>query len=188
MIQLIKVCEKIRWYKVKHTLRSCGNKSDMGMFFIIKGANHITIGSDCHFGRYTELAVWNDDARRKSKSDPEMMIGNNVNMAGNCYISCSNRVEIGDGCLLGMNTFISDNLHGEPSDREIDIEPNIRTLYSKGPVVLEENVLTGRNVCIMPGVTIGRGSIVGANAVVTHNVPPFSVVAGVPAVVLRKLV
>ena len=95
---------------------------------------------------------------------------------------------IGDGTLLGRGTFITDNSHGKnESVEELRILPNNRELYSKGPVNIGRNVWTGTNVCIMPGVSIGDGAIIGANSVVTHDVPAESVAVGAPARVVRSL-
>ena len=58
---------------------------------------------------------------------------------------------------------------------------------SKGPVVIENDVWIGEGVCVMPGVRIGRGAVIGANAVVTQDVPANSVVGGVPAKLIRSL-
>jgi acetyltransferase-like isoleucine patch superfamily enzyme len=55
------------------------------------------------------------------------------------------------------------------------------------PIRLERNVWIGFDACVLPGVTIGEGSIVGAKSVVTQSVPPFTVVAGNPARVVRTL-
>ncbi|WP_443197883.1 DapH/DapD/GlmU-related protein [Pseudobutyrivibrio sp. OR37] len=65
--------------------------------------------------------------------------------------------------------------------------PNKRKIRSKGPVIIEKNAWIGRNVCIMPNVVIGEGSIVGANSVVTHDVPPYSIVGGVPARIIKEI-
>lgn len=62
-----------------------------------------------------------------------------------------------------------------------------RSMYSKGPVVIGNNVWLGNNVCVMPGVTIGDGAIIGANSVVTHDIPAYSVAAGIPAKVIKQL-
>ncbi|MBQ7870222.1 MAG: hypothetical protein IJ355_07850 [Prevotella sp.] len=68
-----------------------------------------------------------------------------------------------------------------------DIHPQHRPLTSKGPVVIGNNVWLGNNVCIMPGVTVGDGAIVGANSVVTHDIPPHSVAAGIPAHIIKQM-
>ena len=60
-------------------------------------------------------------------------------------------------------------------------------LYRKGPVVIEDNVWIGEKASIMPGVHIGKGAIIAANSVVTHDVPAYAVVAGVPAKIVKQL-
>jgi acetyltransferase-like isoleucine patch superfamily enzyme len=81
--------------------------------------------------------------------------------------------------------FITDHYHGTTGADDLAIPPLERKLFFKGPVVIEENVWIGEGVAIMPDVTIGKGSVIGANAVVTKSVPPLSVVAGAPAKVIR---
>jgi acetyltransferase-like isoleucine patch superfamily enzyme len=58
---------------------------------------------------------------------------------------------------------------------------------TKGPTVIEDNVWCGANVVITSGVTVGRRSVIGANSVVTRDLPPFSIAAGSPAKVLRVI-
>ena len=112
-------------------------------------------------------------------------------MVSNCQVSCADRVEIGDGCLFGDNVFVTDNFHGGISGSsaraELDTPPALRRLSSKGAVKIGKNCWLGRNVCVMSGVTIGDGCIIGANAVVTHDIPAYSVAGGVPAKVIKKL-
>jgi acetyltransferase-like isoleucine patch superfamily enzyme len=60
-----------------------------------------------------------------------------------------------------------------------------QSLTSKGDIVIEDDVWLGLHVCVMDGVTIGRGAVVGAGAVVTQEIPPYAVVGGVPARVIR---
>lgn len=103
------------------------------------------------------------------------------------HISCVNKVVIGNNVRMGKKVFITDNAHGASERSLLDIRPNLRPLYSKGPVIIEDNVWIGEMVCIMPGVTIGHGSIIGANAVVTKDVPPYCVVGGNPAKIIKQL-
>jgi acetyltransferase-like isoleucine patch superfamily enzyme len=65
--------------------------------------------------------------------------------------------------------------------------PSERDLYSKGSVTIEDNVWIGDKVTILPNVRIGEGSVIGANSVVTKDIPPFCVAAGNPAKIIRKL-
>jgi len=80
---------------------------------------------------------------------------------------------------------ITDNAHGASNFDLLSIAPNKRPLYSKGPVIIEDNVWIGEKASIMPDVHIGYGSIVGANAVVTRDVPPYCVVIGNPAKIVK---
>ena len=86
-----------------------------------------------------------------------------------------------------MFSIITDNFHGSNTLAELVIPADERKLYSKGPVIIGNNVWTGRNVCIMPGITIGDGAIIGANAVVTKDVPANSIVGGVPAEIIKTI-
>lgn len=114
-------------------------------------------------------------------------IHDNVSLGYNCQINACQQIEIKSGCLFGSNVFITDHFHGSGISLEIEIPPANRDLYSKGPVVIEENVWIGQNVSIMPNVTIGKGCIIGANSVVTHSFPPNSILAGVPAKIVRRI-
>ena len=60
-------------------------------------------------------------------------------------------------------------------------------MYSKGPVIIEENVWIGDKVTILPGVTVGQGAVIAANSVVSKDVPAFSVVGGIPAKVIKNI-
>ena len=82
---------------------------------------------------------------------------------------------------------VTDNSHGVTTIDDLSKAPHMRKVISKGEVVIEENVWIGDKATILPGVHIGKGAVVGANAVVTKDVPPFSVVGGIPARVLHRV-
>ncbi|MGI6220066.1 MAG: acyltransferase [Bacteroidaceae bacterium] len=96
-------------------------------------------------------------------------------------------IRIGNGVRTGPNVLITDNAHGASVAELLETAPNLRPLSSKGPVVIEDNVWIGTKSSIMPGVRIGRGSIIAANSVVTHDIPPYCVAAGAPARVVKKM-
>jgi acetyltransferase-like isoleucine patch superfamily enzyme len=93
-------------------------------------------------------------------------------------------VEIGDHCMLANGCFVSDGSH-----RFDDPETPVpwQGFTTKGPTRIEDNVWCGAHVVVTGGVTIGRRSIIGANSVVTHDIPPYSIAAGVPARVVREV-
>lgn len=112
---------------------------------------------------------------------PQLIIGNEVSMNFRCHIGVVNQVPIGNDVLIGSNVLITDHSHGFNDERDVMQSSGARVLYSKGPVVIEDRVWIGENACILPGVTVGHHSVIGANTVVTHDVLPYCVVAGSPA-------
>mgnify|MGYP002530840521 CR=1 FL=1 len=182
-----KLIWKIKWKIKKKELKKCGAKGYMGEGFKLISPQYISIGEQFHAGRDCQLCAFDSYQGKKHENSPEIIIGNQVTITDRCYISCINKIEIGNGCLFGINTFITDNYHGKGLLEELKIPPNQRKLFSKGPVIIGSNVWTGRNVCIMPGVKIGDGAVIGANAVVTHDIPANSVAAGVPARIIKQI-
>ena len=112
-------------------------------------------------------------------------IGNNVNISDYVHIASLLSVKIGNGVLIGSKVLITDHSHGDVKkiikEGIGSIPPNLRTIISKGPVVIEDNVWLGDGVCVIGSVNIGEGAVIGANAVIVKNVPAFTVWGGVPA-------
>jgi acetyltransferase-like isoleucine patch superfamily enzyme len=107
-----------------------------------------------------------------------LRIGNDVGINHGTEIEAWHEVRIGDNTLLAPNVSILDH------DRH-EIEPGAS--MHRGPVVIGNNVWLCRNVCVMSGVTIGDGSVIGANSVVTRDIPAGVFAAGAPAKVIRQL-
>lgn len=118
---------------------------------------------------------------------PSLEIGNKVSIGEYSHITCANKVVIGNGVLTGRFVLITDNSHGNSTKDVADIAPLAREIHSNGPVFIGDNVWIGDKATILPNVTIGKGSIIAANAVVTKDVPEYSVVAGVPARIIKTI-
>ena len=118
---------------------------------------------------------------------PSIIIGENVSVQRNCHIGAIDRIIIGNGVLMGSNILITDHAHGDTSKEQNSLAPGARPLYSKGPVVIGNNVWIGDNAVILPGVTLGDGCIVGAGAVVTKSFPAGCVIGGNPAKLIKKI-
>jgi acetyltransferase-like isoleucine patch superfamily enzyme len=111
-------------------------------------------------------------------------IGDCTSIAGYCVLSAAVRVSIGRGVLFARNVYIADHRHGfQLADRAILDQP----LEDLRAVVVEDDAWLGQNVVLLPGVTVGRGAVVGANSVIREDVPPRCVVAGAPGRVVRQL-
>ena len=170
---------------IKYEFHSCGNACFFGRFIQLHGGKFIDIGNHVTMGRGLVVEVY--DKYQEQHFTPSIRIGNYVNIGDYSHLSCINGIIIKDNVRMGRKIFITDNSHGASDRNLLDTRPNIRPLASKGPVIIEENVWIGEMSCIMPGVTIGRGSIVAASSVVTKDIPPSCVVAGVPAKVVKQL-
>jgi len=114
-------------------------------------------------------------------SGGRLEIGESVFINYGCSISANAFVRIGDRCSIGTYVIIMDNdFHQTDPERREERPPS-------APVVLEENVWLGARVIVLKGVTIGHDTTIGAGSVVTRDIPPRCVAAGVPARVIRKL-
>lgn len=173
-------------YQVKLRFRNFGNNSNLPSQNIIHNPQYISIGKNFNALFNLRIEAWDSYAGKQFL--PEIIIGDNVNMNTDCHIGCINKVVIGNNVLLASRVYISDHSHGKLNGEELSIAPAHRELFSKGAVIVEDNVWIGEGVCVMPGVTIGRNSIIGANAVVTKDIPANSIAAGIPAKVIRSLV
>lgn len=142
----------------------------------LRGLKWISIGCNTVIRKDIQLTAW-----KVNNITPHISIGNNCCIREGAHITAINNIEIGNNLLTGTNILISDNSHGISQRESLDIPPYKRELFSKGKIVIEDNVWIGNNVCILGNVRIGKGAIIGANAVVTHDVPPYSIAVGIPA-------
>ncbi|HLF51218.1 acyltransferase [Flavobacterium sp.] len=165
--------------------KKVGHNFKLEQDFRILGPEYIEIGND--FVSLQRFRLEALDQYNGEKFSPKIIIGNNVTFNTDCHIGCINSIVIEDNCLFASRVYITDHNHGDTSEAMLNIAPNMRPLISKGPVLIKRNVWVGEGVCIMPNITIGENSIIAANAVVTKNIPANSVVAGVPAVVIKKI-
>lgn len=106
-------------------------------------------------------------------------VGKNVFINSGCHFQDQGGITIGDGVLIGHNVVLATLNH--------DFSPKKRSTLHPAPIVIGENVWIGSNATVVPGVTIGNGSIIAAGAVVTKNVPENVVAGGVPAKIIKIL-
>lgn len=106
-------------------------------------------------------------------------IGKNVFINMGCKFQDQGGIFIGDGTLIGHNVVLATLNHA--------MSPKERSTMIPAPIRIGENVWIGANATILSGVTIGDGAIIAAGAVVTKDVPKNTIVAGVPARVMREI-
>jgi acetyltransferase-like isoleucine patch superfamily enzyme len=134
----------------------------------------LTLGEHAYF----EPGVWLvSDAGR-------IDIGAGALLNLNVMVAAMDRVSIGDHCMLANGCLVTDANHRfDDPDRPVPWQG----FTSKGPTVLGDNVWLGANVVVTSGVTIGRRCVIGANSVVTTDIPEFSIAAGAPARVIAPV-
>jgi acetyltransferase-like isoleucine patch superfamily enzyme len=161
------------------------NRANISYPSYITGAQFIKIGKN--FIGHTGLRINCISSYAGITTKPELIIGDDVIFNYRCHIGCINRIRIGDRCLFGSNVMIIDHSHGSFSPEDIVIPPFKRKLFSKGPIVIENDVWVGENVCIMPGIHIGHHSVIGAGSVVTKDIPAYSLAVGSPAKIIKTI-
>ena len=113
-----------------------------------------------------------------SEFGKNLQLGKDVFINLGCRFQDTGGITIGDGTLIGHGSTLTTLNHAIDPARRADMRP--------APVVLGRHVWLGAGVTVVPGVTIGDGAVIGAGSVVTKDVPADTIVAGVPARVLRS--
>ncbi|MEZ9201799.1 DapH/DapD/GlmU-related protein [Vibrio splendidus] len=112
--------------------------------------------------------------------------GDNVQINDNVHIAAGKKISIGNDVLIASRVFITDHNHGSfPEESEFST-PVSRRKLSFSSVIIHDNVWLGEGVFVMPGVVIGRNSIIGAGAVVTKSIPDNVIAVGNPAKIIKK--
>ena len=114
---------------------------------------------------------------------PKIIIGEGTWVGKHCSIAAIDRVEIGKHVLFAGYVHMTDHSHGY-EDITSPISP--QPLFSKGPIIIEDDCWLGFSCEILSGVHIGKHSVVAARSVVTKDVPPYSIVAGNPARLIKQ--
>lgn len=133
---------------------------------------------------YLELGnlvrIWSNVFRTRLAVGPDakLIVGNNCRLNGTT-IAATHHVKIGNNCRLAPFSHIMDSDYHDLNNRELPGQ--------QAAVILEDDVWIGTRSMVLRGVTIHRGAVVASGAVVTKDVPPYTVVGGVPAKVIRKI-
>lgn len=162
----------LAWVRVRHRRAHFGPLCDIGRGFrLVMGRDAaVSIGPRCSFDRFTTLEVAGS-----------LSIGSDTVIGHDVTIATRSRVSIGCDCLIAELVSIRDHDHGT-RDEQVPMRSQPERVAA---VNIESDVWLGSKVTVLRGVTIGSGTVVGANSVVTKSLPSGVVAAGVPARVIR---
>lgn len=166
-------------------LKFTGENIFLGRSVKIEHPEFVSLGDRVYLSDYCWLSVLATNYQVGSPNvslKPALSIGDGTYIGRFGTIACMNRVEIGNNVLISDRVFIGDAEHGHSRK---DIPINSQYMHSTGPVEIKDGTWIGIGVSILPNVRIGRNCVIGAGAVVTHDIPDFSVAVGVPARVIK---
>lgn len=174
---------KLLFFKI-NTFFIFSNARIIRLPFRLRGKKYIqidkglTTGYNCRFDAFD----FNELGKKL------IIIGKDVEINDDVHIAAVENVQIGNNVLIASKVYISDHDHGsykgEIQDSPLS-KPSDRKIYSS-PVIIEDRVWLGEYVCILKGVKIGEGSIIGAMSVVTKDIPAYCIAIGSPAKVVKK--
>ena len=192
MLRLIKkTIHKIRIEQFRKGFYHIGSGSGFGVIGYgdtcrIWDCSRISIGNNTWIGRNSVIQVigsYPDSEAGGQQFHSSLWIGDDVHCTESLRVLCAGNMAIGNHVLIAPNVFICDNNHG--------LDPTKEDGYRRQNLTVEDvkicdGVWIGQGAYIMPGVTIGEHSIIGANSVVTHDIPAYSIAAGSPARVFKR--
>jgi tetrahydrodipicolinate N-succinyltransferase len=147
---------------------------------LIANPEKIFLGDNVNLGQGCCLLAFKEHLNQNF--DPVIKIGNNVSATANLQISALQSVVIEDDVMFASNIFVGDHMHGYKNANIPYKDQPCRV----SPITIKKGCWIGQNVIVMPGVTIGGFSIIGANSVVTRDIPEQSIAFGAPARVVKK--
>ncbi len=165
----------------KLRLGKLGYRSIIGRVCNLENPHRIFVANEVRILPGARIEVIQYKNKHLNKHSPSVIINDNVNIGHNFFLTCAAEIEIGKGTLISDTVAIIDNKHVHESIYE---SPNHEGIKS-APIRIEKNVTIYRCSTILAGVTIGEGAIIGAHSLVNSDIPPFSIVAGTPAKVIR---
>jgi acetyltransferase-like isoleucine patch superfamily enzyme len=170
----VKSAGKVRFYGMPIISLAPGSSMELGADVVL-----------CSHPRFTALGVARPVVLRTLRPDAQIRIGADVGISGG-VICAAHSVVIGDQCLFGADVQISDtDFHAlAATNRRFENRPEC---IASAAVHIEDNVFLGAGVRVLKGVRIGRNSVIGAGSVVTNDIPPDVIAAGVPARVIGAL-
>lgn len=147
----------------------------------LRGVKHIDFGKNLTTGRNCRIETYNFNKTKEKL----IIFGNNIQINDMVHIAARKKIIIEDNVLMASRIFITDHNHGNfDGFDDLNINYIDKKVVCKD-VIIKNNVWIGENCNILPGVTIGEFSVIGAGSTVTKSVPAYSIAVGSPAVVVK---
>ena len=172
-----KCCRWVFWFTHKSLFKALGQRAYLVKPFRVDGIDNISIMDETFFQRGVWLYCCDVDGLGACLS-----VGKGCVFGYNNHITSVREVIIGDYVLTANNVYISDNIHGYEDIAKPVMHQPVRF---KRPVEIGTGAWIGENVSII-GASVGKNSVIGANSVVTRDIPDYCVAVGAPAVVIRQ--
>lgn len=193
-VQVIRGQIKGLFFKEKHGLVFIGKRVKIKHASHIRTQGGLTIGDDCQINALSKGGIeFGNNVSLGSGTIIEctgvirevgdsLKIGNHVGFAQNCFLEVRGKITIGDDCIFATGVSMAAENHNFS-----DVNKPIRQQgATKKGITIGRDCWIGTKVVILDGVTVGDGCVIAAGAVVNKDVPPYSVVGGVPAKVLKS--
>lgn len=139
---------------------------------IFINTKNIYFNGNNNFGRLTRIEVFN-----KKNINAKVIFGEFVSAGDYFHLGCAYKITIGNNVLIGSNVLIIDHNHGSPKADMLNkstVKPRNRPLSGK-EIIISDDVWIGDGVCILPGSSVGKGSIIPANSVVRGSVADYTI-------------
>jgi len=166
---------------IRAVLKSCGRNFRLESGARVLHPEFISISDDVTINSYIWFSVV---PLTGGENAPSLEIGKGAYIGRFVTIACTNRIVIGQDVMISDRVFITDTFHGFS---DISMPVSQQPLYSPGVVEIGHGTWVGIGACILPNVRVGKNCVIGANAVVTHDIPDYHIAVGVPARISRRV-
>lgn len=182
----------LTWYRLKNGIirriyflhrfqfRKLGKHSVVFKPICLIGKKYISLGNNVRFGEYSRIEAI--DSRNKKKFTPSLTVGDNTSFEQFAHIIFSGSIVIGKGCTFSCRVMITtaNHIYNEKLQSIL-----FNDLASKD-IKIGDYCFFGMDTKIFPGVSVGDHVIVGANSIIMHDLPSYTICVGVPAKPIKK--